>query len=438
METPRAAMTSAVSGRARPIQIVVLTLCTLINLLDGYDLQAAAFTSTGIMAEWGVAPGAMGLTIFSAGLLGVGLGSLLLAPIADRSGRRPTILLGLTLITVAMLSIWVVSRPYELSLLRLLTGLGIGILLPTLNTLVCEYTPLRWQSLAVSIYATGYPLGASLSGLLAPYLIEHAGWRAVYVVGGLASLILTLVVIGMLPESLEFLLNLQPRGALERARRIAARLQVALPQSLPARRAALRPSFLTPFHKDFARRATLISGAYLLLWLTEFFIVYWTPTMLSREGFSLRASSLGGAMITFGGMAGALLVGLFGLRFGVVRVCVIFLSASYLLTLVFAFTTRETPMMIACGVLGFVMLGSTVGLYTLVARIFPLQIRARGTGVALACGRAGAVVGSTLGGYLIGLGWPRAIYVSILGLPVVAAALATYPLRHFISGSDRS
>src|SRR6185312_17535843 len=80
---------------ARPIQIVVLSLCMLINVLDGYDLQAAAFTSTSIMAEWGVATGAMGLTIFSVGVLGVGLGSLVLTPIADRLGRRPTVLIGL-------------------------------------------------------------------------------------------------------------------------------------------------------------------------------------------------------------------------------------------------------------------------------------------------------------------------------------------------------
>ena len=101
----------------------------LINVLDGYDLQAAAFTSTSIMAEWGVAPGAMGLTIFSVGVLGVGLGSFVLAPIADRFGRRPTVLIGLLLITVGMLAVSVTATPLQLSGLRFLTGLGIGILL---------------------------------------------------------------------------------------------------------------------------------------------------------------------------------------------------------------------------------------------------------------------------------------------------------------------
>jgi benzoate transport len=434
METQVAAAPLRAAGSVRPIQIVVLTLCMLINLLDGYDLQVVSFTSTRIMAEWGVAPKVMGL-IFSAGLVGVGLGSLLLAPIADRVGRRPTILLGLTLVTVGMLTVGVATTPFQLSLLRLLTGLGIGMLLPTLNSLVSEYSPLRWQSLAISVYATGYPIGATLCGFLSPGLIEHLGWRAVYVVSGAASLLLLLLVVALLPESLDFLLSLQPRGALERARRIAARLRVAPPQVLPPRQVTLRPSFLTAFQQDFALRTALISCAYFLLWLTEFFIVNWTPHILSLEGFSPAASAHGGALLTLGGMVGALAVGTLGVRFGLVRVCVIFLCASFVMTLAYAFT--GAAMLPICAVLGFVMLGSTVALYTIVPRIFPLEIRATGTGVALASGRAGAIVGSWLGGVLIGLGWPRPTYVSILALPLLAAAPATYALRRFVSAADR-
>jgi benzoate transport len=435
MDTGVASLTLRGAGSVRPIQVVVLTLCMLINVLDGYDLQAAAFTSTRIMADWGVAPGAMGLTIFSAGLLGVGLGSFLLAPIADRFGRRPTILFGLTVITVGMLAVQAATRPFELSILRLFTGLGIGILLPTLNTLVSEYTPESWQSLAVSIYATGYPIGAALSGILAPYVIEQFGWRGVYVGGGLASLLLALVAVALLPESLEFLLNIQPHRALERARRISARLHVPLPESLPPRRRELRPSSLTPFQKGFALQTVLISAAFFSLWLTEFFIVNWTPAILTREGFTLDASVRGGVLLTLGGMVGTLLVGIFGVRFGLVRVCVAYLSASFLMTLAFAFTAERRPMMVICGVLGFLFFGSAVGLYAVAPRVFALQIRATGTGVALAFGRAGAVVGLSLGGYLMGLGWSRPAYVTLLALPVVAAAMATYALRPFVSGN---
>lgn len=417
----------------RPIQIVVLTLCMLINVLDGYDLQAAAYTSTSIMAEWHVATGAMGLSIFGVGVLGVGLGSLVLAPIADRFGRRPTVLVGLLLITAGMLAVAVTATPLQLSGLRFLTGLGIGILLPTLNTLVSEYTPVAWQSLAVSIYATGYPIGAALSGALAPGLIGHLGWRSVYAAGGAVSLLLTLAVIPLLPESLEFLLKVQPRGALKRARRIAVRLQVPPAEGLPAREIAIRPSPLTPFEPRLVRRTMLISAAFLLLWLTEFFIVTWTPTIAAHEGLALAEAARPGVMLTFGGIAGTLLVGAFGMRFGLARVVVLYLCASFVMSLVFAFASLQASMLVICAVLGFLLFGSAVGLYAVAARIFPLEVRATGTGVALAFGRAGAVVGLSLGGYLMGLGWARATYVSILALPIVGAAFATFALRPFIS-----
>src|SRR6185503_15503129 len=106
-------------------------------------------------------------------------------------------------------------------------------------------------------------------------------------------------------------------------------------------------------------------------------------------------------------------------RFGLVRVCVVYLTAGFLMTLVFAFTSHPSAILPICAILGFLLYGSAVGLYAVVARIFPLEVRATGTGVALAAGRAGAVVGLSLGGILMGLGWARGTYVSILALPVV-------------------
>ncbi len=424
------------SDVVRPIHIIVLTLCMLINILDGFDLQAIAFTSTRIMAEWSVAPGGMGL-LFSAGLLGVGLGSFGLSPLADRFGRRPTILAGLAVVTVGMLAVRIATTPVELTLLRLTTGLGIGILLPSLNTLVSEYTPERWQSLAVGIYSTGYPLGGALSGALAPGLIEHFGWRSVYVAGGSGSLVLLPLVTALLPESLEFLLKLQPRGALRRAQRIATRLAVTPPARLPAAQALnVRPNPSTPFKAGLARRTGLISAAFFLLWLTEFFINNWTPAILEREGLGPVASAAGGVMLTLGGIAGTLLVGVFAVRWPLVRVCVAYLGGSFVMALVFALAGRQLPVLPVCAVLGFLLFGSAVGLYALVARVFPLEVRATGTGVALAFGRAGAVIGLSLGGVLIGLGWSRATYMTVLAIPVLGAACATFALNPFARAAD--
>lgn len=415
----------------RSIQVIVLLLCLLINVLDGFDLQVTSFTSTRIMAEWSLAPAAMGL-IFSAGLAGVGLGSFVLSPLADRFGRRPAALIGLALITLGMLAVWRVTGPRQLAVLRGVTGLGIGLLLPCLNTAAAEYAPSGWQSFAISVYATGYPIGGALCGALAPYLNLHAGWRSAYVGGGAVSLLLLLVCAWLLPESLEFLLNVQPRGALPRARRIAERLHrppvVALP---PRASAAARAGPLAPFRAGLASRALLISAAFFLLWLTEFFIVSWTPAILTREGWQAVAAARAGVMLTLGGMAGTFLVGLFGTHLDLIKVCVTYLIGGFVLALVFGFASGSGALLPICVVLGFLLFGSAVGLYAVAARIFPPQVRASGTGVAVAFGRAGAVVGLSLGGLLIGWGWSRALYVGVLIVPLLIAAAATGALRPF-------
>ena len=392
----------------RPIHIIVLTLCLLITILDGFDLQAIAFTSTRIMAEWTLAPGAMGL-IFSAGLLGVGLGSFVLSPFADRFGRRPTLLAGLAVITIGMLAVWTTTTAAQLTTLRFVTGLGIGLLLPSQNTIVAEYTPERWQTLGVSLYATGYPIGGALSGAFAPYLIEHFGWRSVYLFGGAASAILLPAVAAWLPEPPEFLLMQKPR-------------------------AALNP--LAPFKTPLTQRTVLISAAFFLLWVTSFFITNWTPAILARAGLGPGASAAGGVMLTLGGAAGTVLIGVFALRFALMRVCVVYLSGSFVMALVFGLDGSNVSMNLVCAVLGFLLIGAAVGLYAVVARIFPLEIRATGTGVALAFGRAGAVVGLSVGGFLIGLDWSRASYVSVLAVPVLIAAVATYALGPFLTTAN--
>lgn len=427
-----ASLASATAGRSvRSLQLTVLTLCLLINVLDGFDLQATAFTSTRIMAEWSLAPATMGL-IFSAGLLGVGLGSFGLAPLADRYGRRPAVLVGLLLLTGGMLAVADVTGPRQLATLRGLTGLGIGLLLPCLNTAAAEYSPVGWQSFAISLYATGYPVGGTLCGALAPTLIRHAGWRSLYVSGGVASGVLMLVSAALLPESLPFLLKVQPAGALRRAQRLAERLRLPPLHTLPAReqgRKMIGP--LTAFQPGLASRAALISAAFFLLWLTEFFIVNWTPAILAREGLGTATAARAGMMLTVGGMGGTFLVGLFGVRFHLNKVCVTYLGASFLLAMAFGLCKGAHWLLPVCVILGFLLFGSAVGLYALAARLFPATVRASGTGVAVAFGRGGAVVGLWLGGVLIGWGWSRTVYVAVLALPLLAAAAATRALRSY-------
>ncbi|HEY4213640.1 MAG TPA: MFS transporter [Steroidobacteraceae bacterium] len=389
------------SESRRSVQVTVVMLCLLANVAAGFDTQALVLTSTRILAEWNVGALLVG-RIFDAGLLGVAIGSFALSPLGDRFGRRAAVLGGLIMATLGVLPVGLVHTPAQLTAMTFLTGLGTGLLLPGLNTIVCEYVPGRWRGPAVSLYATGYPVGAILSGVLGPYLIARYGWRSVYVAGGLLSLVLTGLVAAWMRESAAFL---------------------ALPADRPKR---THP--LTPFEGSLRRPTILVGSAFVALWITLFFMNNWIPAILAREGLTTSQASRAGVMLSFGGLFGSALVGFVALRLDLVRVCTIFLVACFVLTVFFGLSGVDSAVMWVCAVLGFLMFAASVGLYVVVADIYPPQARAAGTGLAFALGRLGEAVGIFGGGYLFTLGWPRSSYVGVMAMPLLAAAVATYAL----------
>ena len=214
------------------LQLRVVALCTLINMLDGFDVLVVAFTAAAIAEDWALTPARLG-TLLSAGLVGMTLGSLVLGPVADRFGRRPMVLVCLVMISLGMLLSGLSQGFAQLAASRVLTGLGIGGMLPGINTLVAEFSPLRWRSFTVSLLQAGYPIGATLGGALVALYIDESGWRGVYLAAGLLSAALIPLVWWTLPESLEFLLSRRPSAALQRVNKLLASLGLEPLRHLP-------------------------------------------------------------------------------------------------------------------------------------------------------------------------------------------------------------
>ncbi|MBB3332785.1 MFS family permease [Halomonas campaniensis] len=206
-----------------PYQIWIIALCTLIAALDGFDVLVMAFTAPAIASDWGVSGASLGI-LFSAGLLGMGIGAFLVAPLGDRFGRRPTVLLCLGLLLGSMLLSAVTSNATQLFITRMITGIGVGAVLATVNIAVTEYANARRRSLCNAIISLGYPVGATLGGLISVFLIDTYSWRAPFVFGGLVALVLLPVAWLSFPESLDFLIERRPKDALAKINRILPRL----------------------------------------------------------------------------------------------------------------------------------------------------------------------------------------------------------------------
>jgi benzoate transport len=383
-----------------------------------------AFTGPQIAKEWMLPPTQLG-ALFSAGLLGMMAGSLLLSPLADVFGRRILVLMGLCVITLGMaLSGFAHGLP-QLAALRVFTGLGIGSLLSSINTIVMEYSSYRRKDFAVAWMSVGYPIGATIGGTIAVFLIRAYGWHAVFFFGASLSALLIPLVLVFLPESLDFLIAKRPPNALGRLNALLRKMRRPEIASLPPRAVADEPeSVLAVFDRAFFARTLLIVSAYFLAMIPFYFMLNWTPKVLVDQRLSLGTGISGAVIMNGAGVVGGLLMGSLTNRFGLRRLTSISMVLFFVAIVGFGLAGSNLPLLLLlAGVVGFFLIAMICGLYAIIGAMYPVRVRNTGTGLAIGIGRFGAVVGPFIGGVLIGAGWTRPAYCLALALPLLIAAI---------------
>ena len=171
-----------------PYQWLILSLCFLIVLFDGFDVAVMGFIAPSLMQDWGLSRAAFG-PVMSAGMIGLAIGALTAGPYADRLGRK-VLLIAVTGFSLLSLACAFARNPYELAVLRLLTGIALGAAMPNSTTLLAEYLPERCRSLLITVMFTGFNMGSGLGGFLAAWLIPQQGWQSVLLAGGVLPLAL--------------------------------------------------------------------------------------------------------------------------------------------------------------------------------------------------------------------------------------------------------
>ncbi len=420
-------------------QVTAILLCTMINMMDGFDVLVIAFTAPSIAAEWGLSATVLGM-LLSSGPLGMAIGSLVLGPLADRHGRRNLILICLFVITVGMLLSGFSQDASQLTAMRVLTGLGIGGILPGLNTIVAEYSSLRWRSFWVSLLQTGYPVGATAGGILSVVLIATYGWRSAFFLGAFAAATMIPLVWKALPESLDYLLTRRPVGALERINDLLVRLGKATVAALPEPNvdAKTRKTGYADLLSDPVLRhnALWLSLAFFMTIMAFYFVMSWTPKILVDSGMSNAQGISGGILLNVGGVVGCLLLGYLSSRLSLFRLITVYILMTGALMVVFAYSGSNIETLVPVATcLGFFLFGSMVGLYALAPQLFPTQSRAAGVSIAIGFGRIGGVTSPMLAGVLFDSGWARGDTYVLFAVPLVITAFAVVLLGRVISRS---
>ncbi len=209
-------------GAMRAWQWAAVIVTVGLNAMDGFDVLSISFAAPGIAKDWGIDKGILGW-VLSTELLGMAFGSMLLGGVADKIGRRPTILGCLVAMAVGMFGAAHADSVPTLLMFRLLTGFGIGGMLASINAAAAEISNNRWRNLAMAMMVIGYPLGGVIGGTIVQRLLIGGGWRDVFMFGAYATLAFIPVVWLLIPESVAFLDRVRPPRALERINRILRR-----------------------------------------------------------------------------------------------------------------------------------------------------------------------------------------------------------------------
>ncbi|MEO5922949.1 MAG: MFS transporter [Bryobacteraceae bacterium] len=393
-------------------QIVVVTLTVLLNAMDGFDVLSIAFASPGIAAEWGIDRAALGI-VLSMELIGMAIGSIFLGGVADKIGRRPTLLGCLVVMAIGMLGATSASSPVILSAWRVFTGLGIGGMLSATNAVVGEFTSKKSRALCISIMVIGYPLGAGFGGLYASSLIGPYGWRAVFYLGATATGLLLPLLYFTVPESVHWLTRKQPEGALGKVNASLSKLGLPTVSSLPVITAdEKKKSIGDIFSPALISTTLLVTATYFLHILTFYFLVKWTPQILTMMKFSPAGAGQVLALANLGGAAGGAVFGILTARFGLKPLTVTILLLNSIAVAAFGRSPQDlTTLTWLAIIVGFCGNAAISGLYSIVAYAFPTHVKATGTGFVVGVGRGGAVLSPILAGYLL---------EAEMGLPTVA------------------
>ncbi|MCZ4618618.1 MFS transporter [Rhodococcus qingshengii] len=413
------------SGAMSRHQWGTVALCVLLNIVDGFDILVMSFTSNSVTEEWGLSGSQLG-TLLSAGLIGMALGSLFVAPWADRVGRRPLVLGCLALVTVGMLASAAAQAPWQLALLRAITGLGMGGIIVSANVIASEFASARWRGLAVSLNTVGYPFGAMMGGVVAVVLQSHYSWRAVFVFGAIMTAVSFVILAIRLPESVDILYLSQSPDALAKINTLALKMEKNPVLSLDSTSVLPLPEkpglreLLTPRN----RRVTLIlASGFFLTMFGFYFVQSWTPRLLVTAGLSENQGNIGGTMLNVGGMLGSALLGYLAARISLRFLLVSFLTLSGVLLCALALSTSSLVAAFSIAVLiGMFANGCMAGLYAVSTGAYEARIRATAVGAAVTVGRTGAIVAPLVAGILVDLSWSTLAIYAIMSLPFFLAA----------------
>ncbi|HEY4029769.1 MAG TPA: MFS transporter [Caulobacteraceae bacterium] len=415
------------AGRIPNHLYFIVALVALLLVTDGFGTQAIGFVAPAIGKAWALKKGAL-TGVITMGLVGVMIGACGVTPLADRIGAR-RILIGCALTYGVLMCGTALAHDLPgLLWMRLLSGVALGGAMPTGIALLSEYSPTRLRATFVTAVVCGFSLGGALGGFVATLVITRYGWPMVFLVGGVAPILLAPALFLYLPESLPRVLAGQANArAVAIARKLSPGWTSAPAPTAPVAAGGRRAPVVGLFEDGLALPTLLIWVVYFMSLMVLYALSNWLPTIITDAGMPMSAANAATSFYQLAGIVGALLFSFLCDKVGSRRVLpLIFLGASVFCFLIGAAGRNPSLVVGAAAAAGLFVVGGQSAANAFVGNFYPSHVRATGIGWALGMGRLGTILGSSVIGLMIEAGAQAHTLFEICAAPGLFAALAIW------------
>jgi AAHS family 4-hydroxybenzoate transporter-like MFS transporter len=414
--------------------IILIAWTSLVMMADGFDMGALGFAAPALVREWGINRGALG-PVFGAGVFGIMIGSILFGYVGDWLGRKKAILIGAFIFGgLTLATAWATTLD-QLLVLRLLAGIGIGGAVPNAFVLITEFAPKRMRATWVTIMFTGYTIGTGLGGIVSAWLIPHLGWHVIFVIGGIAPIVLSIGMYYAVPESVRFSVLRQTNRA--EVARVAAQLKPGLvvapdakftmSDEQPHGHAGSNASFGRLFEGKLRFITPVLWLVYIANSMALFFMINWLPMLIEAVGVAPNRAALLSTMFSVGGTIGGLVLMRFVDKYGALVITALPLIGCPAVALLGS-GMPETALIVAVFTVGFCVTGTQFGLNAVASIVYPTAFRSKGTGTAIGIAKIGSISGPMIGGVLLSAHLPISELFHIAAIPVAIVVVLAFAL----------
>lgn len=413
-----------------PFQVKLIVWSLLLALIDGYDIAAIAFAAPHLVRAWGISPADLG-PVFSASLVGILFGSAIFGWVGDRYGRKVALIVSNLVFGLFTLGAAYATNLDQMFWLRFMAGIGIGGVIPNIVAINAESAPRPLRATLAMIAVAFVPLGGAIPGFITAVFVPHYGWPIIFLVGGIVPIVIALAAIVWLPESIKYMaLHDSQRAKMDR---LVQEIQPGL-QVPPNARYVIEDEKQFPgfnpvylFRDGLALITPLLWLLFALNLMGYFFLISWTPTLMSAASLPPTAAALSGAMLQVGGTIGSLALCWWIQRHRFGAISLLFLIAVPVVgSIGYAGLTSQSALLVATFFAGFLVLGIQSGINVVGALIYPTSLRANGSGWELGIGRIGSIVGPLVGALFVGLPVDRLYMWSTL--PFLLGAIVCFAI----------